>query len=184
MLLKESWREKMKRKLNEKLLKILWFLIKLNILVIPLYLVIYLDISFPLLQDFLTSSLHFILSKFNSNISFKDHFLYIPFKTEKGLQIETFEISFDCTGWKTMYLLFALVLATPSKLNKKFKVLVIGLPFLFLLNFIRILTTLLFVMSFGLSYLEIVHTFLWREGLILAVAAIWYIWIKKENIIR
>lgn len=171
------------KKLNEKLLKVLVFFIKLNVLVIPLYLIIYLDVSFPILQNFLTASLHFFLSRVNSSISFADHFLYIPFKTEKGFQIETFIISFDCTGWKTMYLLFALVLATPSKINKKIKVLAIGLPFVFFLNFIRILTTLLFCMSFGLEYLEIVHTFLWREGLILAVAAIWYIWIKKENII-
>ncbi|MEM5794130.1 MAG: exosortase/archaeosortase family protein [Candidatus Aenigmatarchaeota archaeon] len=172
------------KKINEKLLKVLLFFIKLNILVIPLYVIIYLDVSFPMLQNFLASSLHFILSKFDPSVSFKDYYLYVPFKTEKGLQVETFIISFDCTGWKTMYLLFALVLATPSELKKKFKVLVIGSPFLFFLNFIRILTTILFCMSFGLQYLEVIHNFLWREGLILVVAAIWYIWLKKENIIR
>ncbi|MEM5882991.1 MAG: archaeosortase/exosortase family protein [Candidatus Aenigmatarchaeota archaeon] len=172
------------KKIDEKLLKVLLFFIKLNVLVIPLYLTIYLDVSFPLIQNFLASSLYFILSKFDPGVSFEDYYLYIPFKTEKGLQIETFIISFDCTGWKTMYLFFALVFATPSKLDKKFKVLAIVLPFLFFLNFLRIFSTILFCMSFGSQYLDVVHNFLWREGLIIVVVSIWYIWLKKENIIR
>ncbi|MCS7106367.1 MAG: hypothetical protein NZ942_03560 [Candidatus Aenigmarchaeota archaeon] len=122
--------------MNEKLLRVLIFFITLNILVIPLYIVIYLDVSFPFLQNFLASSLYFILSKFDSSISLKDYYLFVPFKTEKGLQVETFVISFDCTGWKTMYLFFALVLATLVATNilktyKKLKILIFGLPFLF-----------------------------------------------------
>ena len=53
--------------------------------------------------------------------------------------------------------------------------------FLFLLNFVRIVSTILFSLKFGFQYLDIVHTFLWREGLILAVVCVWYLWLKKTK---
>jgi hypothetical protein len=40
---------------------------------------------------------------------------------------------------------------------------------------------MLIALKFGWQYLDVVHNFLWREGLILAVVLIWYIWLRKEK---
>jgi exosortase/archaeosortase family protein len=64
-------------------------------------------------------------------------------------------------------------------MKKKIKFLAFGLPFLFFLNFIRILTTILIAINYGFQYFEVVHTLLWREGLILAVVLIWYMWLRR-----
>jgi exosortase/archaeosortase family protein len=106
-------------------------------------------------------------------------------------------IDADCIGWKSMYMFFALVLATPirekeklkNKIKKffpktKLKALVIGIPVLFIINFFRILTTILIGYYFGISYFNVAHTILWREGLIFAVLLIWFLWLKKEKIVR
>ncbi|MDI6798915.1 MAG: exosortase/archaeosortase family protein [Candidatus Aenigmarchaeota archaeon] len=171
-------------KRRKKLLLILWFLIKLNILVIPLYVLLYLDFSFFPLQAFLTSLTGKTLQALGYPVSFTSTNLFMLFNSPTGYLLVPFEMTMDCTGWKTMYALAALTIATPkSKIKGKIKFLAIGLPFLFFLNFIRILTTLMFSFHFGYQHLEVMHTFLWREGLIFAVIFLWYLWLRRENII-
>lgn len=159
------------------LLGILWFLIKLNILVIPLYLLLAINFSFPQLQIALATALGNALNSLGYSAVVKDYHIGIS----SGYTLATFEINMDCTGWKSMYALAALTVATPLKQKKKLKFLIIALPFIFILNYIRILTTIVLAFRYGFQYLEIVHTLLWREGLIFAVLAIWYIWLRRIN---
>jgi len=173
-----------KKKISRKILKrrklllsILWFVVKLNILVIPLYILLAVDFSLLPLQNFLALALGNTLN-----------FLGYPTVVE-GIDIGTvfnfilakFRITMDCTGWKSMYLLIALAIATPAKQMKRLKFLVITLPFLFIVNFIRILTTIILAFQYGFQYLDIVHTFLWREGMIFVVLAVWFIWLRRIN---
>jgi exosortase/archaeosortase family protein len=81
--------------------------------------------------------------------------------------------------------LSALTIATPfATMKRKAKFLAISLPLLFILNFIRILTTIVIAINYGFKYFEVVHMFLWREGLIFLIVILWYVWLRKENIIR
>lgn len=165
---------------RKKLLEALWFFIKFNLLVIPLYVLLYVDFSLPQLQIFLTNVLAATLNAMKYNVTAQGYFLNLLVNGK----MMTIDISMDCTGWKSMCALAALVIATPSKLNKKGKFLLISLPFLFFLNFIRILTTIIASLNLGFQYMEVIHTFLWREGLIFAVVAIWYLWLRKIYNIR
>jgi len=175
----------MKKKVKErrkKLLAILFFLIKLNILAIPLYIILYLNFSFVPLQDFLTYATSGVLRLLGYSTDLKvDIRCNAP---AISVSNQLICISWDSSGWKSLYLLAALVIATPlSNLKGKGKFLSISLPILFLINFFRILTTILFSLSFGFEYFEIVHTFLWRECLIFVVIAFWYLWLRgKYNI--
>lgn len=173
-----------KRKKRKKILKrrkllfsILWFLVKLNILVIPLYLLLVTNFSLPPLQNFLALALGNTLNFLGYQATVEGYYIGMVF----GFTLATFEINMDCTAWKSMYLLAALAIASPAKQKKKLKFLAIAIPFLFIMNFIRILTTILLAFQYGFQYLNIVHTFLWREGMIFIVLAVWYIWFRRIN---
>lgn len=170
----------MKKKILERremLLGILWFLIKLNILVMPIYLLMAINFSFPQFQSALASALESTLNFLGYPAVVKGYYIGIS----SGYTVASFEINIDCTGWKSMYALTALAIAIPLEQKKKLKFLVIALPFIFALNYVRILTTIILAFKYGFQYLEVVHTFLWREGLIFAVLAIWYIWLRRIN---
>ena len=161
---------------EKKLVKILFFLLKFNLLAIPLYITLYFNLSFPPLQNFLAYLIFQTLKIFGYSVSLNGYFLIIQNFPE------IIEVSWDSTGWKSLYALTALVLATPlSNFYKKMKFLILALPTLFLINYIRILTTILVSIKFGFKYFEIIHTFLWREGLIFAIIAIWVLYLLKKK---
>lgn len=182
--MKTRLRPKAKKRLN-KLIAILLFLLKFNLLAIPMYLLMYLNISVPELQSFVANAVHALLSMLGYSTVVEGYII----KFAAGLTIFSVDINFDCTGWKSMYALFALVIATPVKYRwgweqnwkQKLKFLAIGLPAIFIVNIFRIATTIAVAMSFGAAYLDIVHTLLWQEGLIIAVVAIWYLWLRRVN---
>lgn len=184
--------EKVKR---ETLITIAIFLLILNLLSLPVWLIIYFDITFPKAQTLLASFLEHGLNFLKVETRREEFILLLADPKMPQIVIDA-----DCIGWKSMCMFFALVLATPIKVggkvknlkNKiknffpktKLKALVIGIPVLFVVNFLRILTTILIGYYFGVSYFNIAHTILWREGLIFAVVLIWFLWLRKEKIIR
>jgi exosortase/archaeosortase family protein len=170
----------MKRKTIERrkmLFGILWFIVKLNLLVIPLYALLALDFSIPQLQSWIASAISSGLGLLGHPSTTVGKFVYVS----SGQIYSAFEISMDCTGWKSIYLIAALAIATPSDRMSKVRFLAISVPAIFILNYARILTTIIFAFSYGFQYLDIVHTLLWREGLIFAVLAFWFIWLRKSN---
>jgi len=166
--------KKLRRK---RLLEVLKFIIIFNLLATPMYIVLYFNLSFDPLRNFLAFVTVRFLSIFGLNVAQQDFFVVLLANN----QLVKIDISFDSTGWKTLYALFALTVATPGrKMKDKLKFLGVGLPALFVLNFLRISTTILVAAVFGLQYFEVVHIFLWREGLIAAVLLIWYLWLRKK----
>jgi exosortase/archaeosortase family protein len=161
---------------EKKLIKVLFFLLKFNLLAIPLYVVLYFNFSFPPLQNFLAYLVFQALEILGHKVSLNEYFLVVENFPE------IIEVSWDSTGWKSLYALVALVLATPlSNFRKKVKFLILALSILFLINYVRILTTILISIKFGFKYFEIIHTFLWREGLIFAVVAIWAFYLLRAK---
>lgn len=145
-----------------------------------MYLVILANFSYEPLQDFLAFSTWKVLQFQGLNA----HLDGYTIKLFIGLQLQRIDISWDSTGWKSMYALTALVLATPyRRMTEKLKFLLLGIPIIFLLNLLRIITTIQFALTYGFQYFEVLHMFLWREGLILAVIAVWFLWFRvKYNI--
>lgn len=171
--------KRLRRMFRKKNLKtVLSFLIVFNLLSIPIYLVIITDYSFQPLQGMVASITTALLEVQGYSIVQNGQFMVVA----AGNGIYRVEVSWDSTGWKSVYALFALVMATPvSTLWKKLRFLAIGLPAIFALNIARIVTTMLIAITLGFQYFDIVHTVLWREGLIIAVVLVWYIWLKKEK---
>jgi len=178
-------RKKQKKKnliLRKKLKTIALFLLVFNLLAIPLYLLMYFNFSYPPLQNFLTSASRPFIEFFGYDTTvITYHACNVPAISGNKFP-EPVCVSWDSTGWKSMYALAALAIATPLVVwKKKLKFLAIGVPLIFLINYLRIVTTILIALRFGWQYFEVVHTLIWREGLILAVVAIWYIWLRKTG---
>lgn len=163
---------------RKKLIATAWFLIKFNLLAIPLYLILYFNLSFPTLQTFFATISYHTLKLFGYDVA-QDGFWLITYANNGTQRIE---ISWDSTGWKSMYALSALVVATPiSNFSRKLKFISIGVLIIFLINYLRITSTILISLKFNFRYFDIVHVFLWREVLIFIVIAIWYFWFRKER---
>ena len=165
---------------REKLKIVAWFLIKFNLLAIPLYLILYFGIYYSPLQSFLTAISRPAIELFG----YKTTLVEQDFCNVHAISGPEFEkpicISWDSTGWKSMYTLAALAIATPFiAWGKKLKFLCIGIPAVFALNYLRIVSTIIIALKCGFQYFNVVHTVLWREGLILVIVAIWYIWLRK-----
>jgi exosortase/archaeosortase family protein len=166
-----------KRSQRKKVVKDLFlFLIKLNLLLIPFYLIIILDLSFYPFQIAFANFLAFILKSLNYPVYTSDFFLFV------GESKFPIDISIDCIGWKGMYSLFALVFATPGNKKDKLKFLLVWMPLLFVINIFRTLITILVGLNFGLQYLDFFHTFLWQEVMIFSVIGIWYLWLRRGKL--
>ncbi|MBI4010605.1 MAG: exosortase/archaeosortase family protein [Candidatus Aenigmarchaeota archaeon] len=163
---------------KNKLKFVLSFLLRFNLLAIPLYLVIYSNFSFQPLQTLIAQIITGLLKAQNYNI-IQNNDMIITNINDITYNIE---VSWDSTGWKSLYALFALVMAVPaSNIKSKLRFLSVGLPAIFMLNLIRVLTTILIAINYGFQYFDVVHTLLWREGLIIAVVLLWYFWLAREK---
>jgi exosortase/archaeosortase family protein len=98
-----------------------------------------------------------------------------------GFKIVFIDISMDCTGWKSLYTLFALALVTPGiKLNKKGIFLALSLPLLFSINIARIVITI-YLSLLEPEIFSFLHDILWSWGLIIAILGFWLSWLKFEK---
>jgi exosortase/archaeosortase family protein len=166
-----------KKRLIGNLSSVLIFLIIFNLLSIPLYIALYMNFSYAPLQEFnaklVSASLRILGYESSSDGITINMLLGRP---------EKIDISWDSTGWKSMYALAALIMSTPiSIISRRAKIAFAGIGIIFVLNYIRILTTILISANFGFDWFDIVHTVLWREGLILAVVGLWLAWMTMEK---
>ncbi len=89
----------------------------------------------------------------------------------------------ECTAIIPMMILLCAIVAYPSRFNHKLLGLVLGLPLLFLLNLIRVVS-LFYVSTYFKNYMDTAHLLIWQPLMILAVIAIWLIWASKVGYVR
>jgi exosortase H (IPTLxxWG-CTERM-specific) len=89
----------------------------------------------------------------------------------------------ECTGIVAMLILLSAVIAYPAKIKQKALGAAIGIPALFLLNLIR-LVTLFYIGAFLPDFFETAHLLVWQSLMILAVVVIWFIWARKVAYVR
>lgn len=164
-----------RRKRKNLLLIFLDFILTLNLLSIPFYLLLHFDVEIQFLknvQAFLVSKL---LSFSGLNSVSKENFIIVNGKI--------YEVSWDSTGWKSLYTLFALIASTPILHKRKIKPLAIALLLMFLFNITRIFTTI--YLSYKQIYsFDFLHLGLWRWGSLAFLLLLWFIFLhtQKNNI--
>ncbi len=161
----------MKASTIEKLKLALWFLIKVNILAIPLYLITYFGYSVPELQNLWAAALSQSLSSLGYETAVEGNIVGV----KVGNTIHQIEFSWDSTGWKSLYALAALVFASGvSTFRGKLRFLAFGLPLILFVNFLRVDTSSLILLNFGIDYFKQFHDILWGGLMVVFVLALWY----------
>ncbi|MBI2005460.1 MAG: archaeosortase/exosortase family protein [Candidatus Aenigmarchaeota archaeon] len=167
-----------KERLTRRLVPVVIFLATFNLLAIPLYIGIYTNFSFDPLKELNARMVSATLNFFGYN-THPDGSMVNLVSDDVTQKID---ISWDSTGWKSMYAIAALIMSTPiSKISRRMKFALVGVASIFLINYIRLVTTILISVRFGFDLFDIIHTVLWREGLILAVVGIWLVWVRMEK---
>lgn len=160
------------------LIETLKFFIKLNIVLIPFYIVIYFNLSYLPLQIIVANLTVIIIRIFGFEISQDGVLLFL------GKDKFPIEISFDCVGWKSTYSLFALLIASPGTTKQKLYFLARWTPILIGINLFRIIIVLLMGYLIDYNIIYPIHTYISQPLMILVVIGIWFIWIKKKKIYR
>ncbi|OYT42608.1 MAG: hypothetical protein B6U78_00720 [Candidatus Aenigmarchaeota archaeon ex4484_224] len=164
---------------KENLKNFLIFVISLNLLAIPLYIAIYFDFSIPALQSLISYLVSKILEFYGYKCLLFNNLIQI-FKNSNSFFVY---ISWDSTGWKSMYFIFSLILATPSiSFKRKFEFIPIAIFIVFVGNLLRIFACSLILINLGENAFETVHSLLWAQGMIILVLTVWFLWLRVNSI--
>ncbi|NIO05519.1 MAG: hypothetical protein GTN38_04355 [Candidatus Aenigmarchaeota archaeon] len=158
---------------QKRLWETFFFLIKILVFAIPLYLILtFQGVLYPL-QEVVSHNVYLVLRSSGFDVV-RDGFLL----NIQGENPFVFLISEDCTGWKSMLFLTALIVAVPGVLWRKRAVgLIFGIPLIYLGNLLRILLIVHIEQIYGLELANILHDYLWQAGLISLVLVIWVFWL-------
>jgi exosortase/archaeosortase family protein len=170
------------KKLNKsqlRMLKTFEFLVRLLLLSIPLYLIIGFGMSSNLLKPLQASvagQSGWVLEQMGYRILYDD--VFITAYSDYGKEPFNFMINEDCTGWKSMLFLFALMFAVPAiTMRKRLIGLVIGVIVIWIGNIARVVGVVLAERAYGVEVALLVHDYLWQVGLICLVLVIWLVWL-------
>jgi len=166
----------MDRRRKTKIILIFFeFLILLNFLLVPFYLINIFHIEFVPLKVVEAKMISFFLNSVGVKNYCYQNYLIIGEKL--------FEISWDSTGWKSIYLIFSLTLSVPIFLKRRLKFLIVGLILAFSLNLLRLFVTIYLFVYLGISF-DFLHIFLWRYFMSSFVIIYWllFLYIQRYNI--
>ncbi len=156
---------------QRRLLNTLSFLLRVVVLSLPLYVLIWSGASLYPLQAAAASQSAWLLRAAG----------YSVIQSGTGLLVNSsfeFFIVPDCTGWKSMLFFSALVLAVPgAALKKKLKGLAAGIPLVWAGNLMRIAGVVAVQGAWGTEFAMAVHDTLFQAGLAATVLGLWAIWL-------
>lgn len=168
----------MRKETVSRLKSALWFLVKLNALAIPLYVVTYMDYSVPQFQEMWAAMLSQSLQSFGYETALDGSMIAV----KDGQTIRQIEFSWDSTGWKSLYAMFALTFASGiGTLRQKLRFLSFALLLVMFVNFLRVDTTILLSLNLGFQVFDFVHVFLWGGLMTGFVIATWYLLFFREE---
>ena len=156
---------------DERLRETLVFFLRLLVLAVPLYGLLFFADLYPL-QLAVASSSAWLLESAG--------FLVV----QEGISLTVggfwFFISPDSTAWKSMLFLGALIVAVPGiAWRKRLLGVGVGIVLIFIGNLGRVLSIVFTEQAFGLETAMLVHDVGWRFGLVGLVLAIWLVWYRR-----
>lgn len=158
---------------NTPLARTARFFVRFNILAIPLYAILLTNWQSIAAQKVTADITLWMLHSTGFEAAADGLLISIPILNGQWAAF----ISWDCTGWKAMLALFALIFATEAHRRKK----LFGLTFfgiLFLINLVRIWFMFWYVSAFDIAHYSLVHDLVWSWGLIFSILALWLAWAK------
>ena len=173
----------LKNKINQNKYKpyiqTLVFLLRLLLLSVPVYMIIYFVNLYPL-QVMVATHTTFLLKLMGFHVAMEGAAVSVG--TEKPFN---FIISEDSTGWKSFLFLSALIIAVPGiKWKKRVIGIFYGIIALYIGNILRVLTIVISERIYGMNIAMLIHDWLWEFGLTAMVLVLWVVWLKYANIIQ
>ncbi len=158
--------------------EILQFLLRLLVLAVPLYVILWLNPSFLPIQNTVADHSYAILTAMGLDVDRND--LVLTIGTSEPFAIY---IGPDCTGWKSTVAYFALLFATlGASMRKRILGLLVGIPLIYAGNLSRIVVAVLIERTWGREAAMFFHDFLWQVGLIALVIILWLAWLRWDFI--
>ncbi len=164
---------------QEKLYKVLKFLVIFNLLAIPLHIILYFDINLYPLASLEQKQASFILNLFGVSHTLQEVTYLHGNLPAISVKNKVLAIGEPCTAMRSILAFIALVFASPRKLKDKGKAM-IYIPVIYAANIGRIVT-LAFVSLTYPSLFEFIHIFLWREGLVALIILLWVYWFNHSS---
>jgi exosortase/archaeosortase family protein len=167
---------------QRRLWMVLVFLLRLMALSIPLYLIIWLNVSLAPMQAVIAGQVAWLLRA--AGFAAAENGLLITV-SGAGADSFTFFIGQDCTGWKSMIALFALVSASLGvTMRKRLLGMAVGIPLVYLGNLARIMAVVLIERALGPETALVFHDWLWQAGLISLVLVLWLLWLRWDSVVE
>jgi exosortase/archaeosortase family protein len=152
------------------------FLLKMVVLVIPVYLIITFGVNLGPAQLEVARESHWFLGATGFNATLYGTGILAEFA---GKAPFFFTISADCTGWKAMLFFAALVLAVPRRTWKPRIIgLAAGLAAIWIVNLFRVAAVVSTYSSYGPGAAMLVHDYLWQVGMGLSALLLWAVWLR------
>jgi exosortase/archaeosortase family protein len=151
------------------------FLLRLVALAVPVYLIITLGVDMTLLQSEVARESQWLLQSMGFVSASQGTGVAVDFG---GIAPFFFTITADCTGWKAMLFLVALVIAVPRRTWKaRIACIAPGVAALWLVNLSRVAVVVWSYSAYGYRTAMLVHDYFWQIGLGAAALAIWAVWL-------
>ncbi|MCK4225001.1 MAG: exosortase H [candidate division Zixibacteria bacterium] len=88
------------------------------------------------------------------------------------------EVVGECTGLYEMLIFLAATIAYPANWKKKLIGAGLGIPFLYVINIIRMIFITL-VANWSPKTFHFLHLYFWQVAMILIIVSVWVLWIEK-----
>jgi len=151
------------------------FLVRLVVLALPLYIIIMLGVDMHLLQLAAAAHSALLLNLMGQTVILQGTGITMG----NGFQ---FFIIDDCTGWKSMILLFALVLAIPGvAMRDRGLALLVGIPLVWAANLARIAGIVQAQSAWGTQTALSLHNTLFQAFMVAVVLVIWLAWLLMQK---
>jgi exosortase/archaeosortase family protein len=155
------------------------FLLRVLVMVIPVYLILTFGISTLPAQyevaresEWLMSSMGMEAAQYGTGV-----IVGVP---DKGPFF--FVIGPDCTGWKAMLFFAALLLAVPRRAwRARIAGMALGLSALWVMNVLRVVEVVQVYASSGYWTAMLVHDYLWQVGMGAAALVLWLVWLRLSR---
>ena len=154
------------------------FLVRLTALALPLYIIIMLGVDMHLLQLAAATHSTWFLQAMGNQVLQQGTGITMA----NGFE---FFIIDDCTGWKAMLLLFALVFAVPGiAMRNRGLALLVGIPLVWAANLVRIAGIVQAQAAWGTQQVLQMHSTVFQAFMVAVVLALWLAWllIQKKGI--
>jgi len=161
---------------QQRLWSLLKFLLIFNLLAIPLHLILFFEVDFYPLAFIERSQVSFFLQLFGVPHSLQDVVGLPAINVNDNL----LAIGEACTSIRSLLAFAALVIASPRSWVDK-KRAIVFLPIIYLANVFRIATLAVISLSYP-SMFDLIHTLLWREGLVFLMLFLWVYWFSKSDV--